>query len=328
MAWADVKHIRVGTSASRALDVTTKANKQIKQAHPSAVGAVLIHVDREGHRASFDDRVPSDVKPFIDEVSRALHPGQLRSIGHAVITWDDYFILSEVDRPTMYVARRRALVIAHPQPRGAPLVTEDFWNLGFTGVVTVHPRAFAATPTRLPALEGGDWKVTELFRRVNEFGDGVRPQHACAVLAEPDDRAECRFDSGFSVILACKRIEVGARRHILLVIATQRTGLPVEIDLAFKLYPPPEELAALAASASAAFGYLVEHFALPVEVGQQQGLFVPYEHVPPSGGNTNLVRVPTARDALVCCFYKRVASPKSGTEARWVFAIDRAKGPG
>lgn len=192
----------------------------------------------------------------------------------------------------------------------------------------MHPRAFAATPTRLPALEGGDWKVTELFRRVNEFGDGVRPQHACAVLAEPDDRAEYRFDSGFSVILACKRIEVGARRHILLVIATQRTGLPVEIDLAFKLYPPPEELAALAASASAAFGYLVEHFALPVEVGQQQGLFVPYEHVPPSGGNTNLVRVPTARDALVCCFYKRVASPKSGTEARWVFAIDRAKGPG
>lgn len=63
--WADVKRIHVGTAPKRVRRVIAKASKQIQRAEPGEAGVAMIHIARSGLRAAFDDRVPSDVEPYV-----------------------------------------------------------------------------------------------------------------------------------------------------------------------------------------------------------------------------------------------------------------------
>lgn len=128
--WADVKRIHVGTNPSRIRKAIGKANSQIKRADTEGVGLALIHVDRCGARASLDDRVPSDVQPYVEEAERELSSNSSKSVAQVVLTWDDCFAISEPDQPCLYAVRRRSLALEYKPSRAELILPSTAWDVG------------------------------------------------------------------------------------------------------------------------------------------------------------------------------------------------------
>src|SRR5439155_25954487 len=108
--WADVKRIHLGSSPRRMRTVIKKANSQIKRSGGTA-GIAFIHIERPRLRASFDDRVPTDIAPFVDEALRELGSSNSKSVGRVVVSWDDYFVHAAPGSPSIYTVRRRSIVL-------------------------------------------------------------------------------------------------------------------------------------------------------------------------------------------------------------------------
>jgi hypothetical protein len=319
--WADVKRIHVGTGTSRIRRVIEKANQQIKRADGTGVGAALIHLERRGQRASLDDRIPNDVLPFIDEARAALTSGFFRSVAHVAVTWDDYLVIGDT-RATLYAFRRRTFVLEHPAPRSKPNVPAEIWEVGFTVGCWAYHRA-EETVRRLRPLDAGDAIITEVFRNESEFPGGIRATHAAEVFADP--QALDRFDiDDVAVVLATRKISMGKRPHVALIFATEQPSSKPMIYLGFKLVAADDvDLDELADKPAVAFQTLLRRFGLPIKVGSQAGLFIPYELVSSDLPQTELVKVlwGEAESGIV------VASVRLNQlwHVRWGFAIDRAR---
>ena len=87
--WADIKRIHQGTNPGRVRNVIKKANAQIKRAvGDTEVGFCVVCIEHDQFRASLDDRVPSDVAVYVDEVDREMGSTVSRSVGQVVVYWD------------------------------------------------------------------------------------------------------------------------------------------------------------------------------------------------------------------------------------------------
>jgi hypothetical protein len=318
VTWAEVKRIHLGTQATRAKKLAEKANNQIKRADPTCSGALLIYVERSGARASFDDRVPSDVMPFVEEAKAALAPGDFRSVGQVVIAWDDYLILADPDVPALYTVRRRSLTLDHPSPHQPPRVPSSFWDVGLT--VPLWASRITGIPRLVPAIEGGNVVVSQQFRVNNEFGDGMRPSHALEVIAQPDGMVSFEL-GGTRMTLVTRLVASGKKPYVALVVAMGRTNDKQQVLEGFKVRESQEELGVMAADPVMALENIIRKFGVPIRVGRQLGLFIPYEFVPQ--GVSLMSGYRQSERGSVSAVVTPVTEPHPGAEVRWAFQIDR-----
>jgi hypothetical protein len=130
-------------------------------------------------------------------------------------------------------------------------------------------------PVTLSAIRVGSITVTEQFRQECEATGDVRSVHAIEAIQHPSAVRQYSLD-GDSFLLATKRVAVARKPYTLLVIAAAKKDGATEIDLAFRLYDDEvHSTEQVLNDPLFAFTTLLEHYGVPVTVGDLQGLFIP-----------------------------------------------------
>lgn len=329
--WAEVKHIHLlADNPKRVRKVIEKANKQIKNVHPEvsdAVGIVFLSIARGVHRATLDDRIPSDIQPYLDEVERELCSGHSKSVAQAVVSWDDYLVLGEPPQSTLHAFRRRSKVLGHRSPRRAPTFSAERLEVGSTVELWIRWQRIIGTnegAIDTKPIRAGNTVVTQLFRDCNKFDGGIRAAHAFETLEDPD--ALMREDlGGLTVLLAMRRVALGRDPYTLLLIAHQKDNGPIEVAEGYRLYDDFASQEDLAFYPRAAFEALLRSYGAPVRVGGQTGLFIPAAYV--VGALTNdavqVVEglVPQGEFFHVSQIVRLTQEQHPGVEVRWAYAI-------
>ncbi len=135
----ECKHMRASSKPSRIKKYIDNANKQIKSVSEdldgSYYGAVVIDVTSfKGINQVLDDTLPPDFDPLLEAGKAALRGNKNRSLGAAVLVWDDYMKFGAP--PRLYYGYRRRFVrllndSAHiPISKNAPIFegnTLEYW---------------------------------------------------------------------------------------------------------------------------------------------------------------------------------------------------------
>jgi len=264
--WGEVKAVQLGTAPRNVGNAVTKANRQLREAQPDRSGILFIRLSRATHRASLDDRIPDDVAPYIDEIRREISGSHNRSVGLAVASWTDFFIFDDGHGRALHAFRRRSLVLQHIAPHSVPGVDLATLDFGRTFAISVHYPELPAgvdVPT-FPSIAAGPIVVTPLFRDMNEFTYGIRPQHAIEAMSAPDV-----VEHMGPVILALRRVPVAG--YSLLLIASERDG-ETQIMMGFRLY---DGAATTSLSPIAALNRMLTACGVPTNLGGHVALLHP-----------------------------------------------------
>jgi hypothetical protein len=129
----ECKHMRPGTKADRIKQDIKKANKQIKSLADYEdyarryYGAVVIDVTSFiGVQQVSNDDLPLNLRPLLEGAQAAIRGKKNRSLGTAVLVWDDYMKFPMLPIRLGYGYRRRVLPIKHesahvPIPDSVPI---------------------------------------------------------------------------------------------------------------------------------------------------------------------------------------------------------------
>lgn len=325
--YAEVKHLHVNSPSTRVRSVIKKANRQIKKANPQAAGIVFLRVAREGYVASLDDRIPSDVQPVLDEVTRSLQTSMNRSVARVIIAWDEYASHGEPPARTTFFFNRKFAVVDHPSPRSNPVVDARFEGGGRAVAMRVSFGPATAPPPDeiLPSIKGRRAVVTQLFRQTNELSEGVRASHAMDALLNPDGLERHDIQGG-AVILATRRITIARAPYTLLVIARQDAGQVPEIQSGYRIYDRSDEDAALAKAPFAAFMELLARFGIPVRVGATKSLFV-RSAIVTLEDDTPVIEVERPSDegaGMIAAFVRTEKGNPQRAHVAWAYALDKS----
>jgi hypothetical protein len=325
-SWAEVKRIRVGTSVARIQAVLKRANTQIKRTQ--GTGVVYILIGRPAARAAFDDRTPSDIRPYVAEVERRLASGLLRSVSEVVLVWDDRMIFDDVSGQILHAFRRTSRHLSHRAPRSACALPKEALTVGSTFVMRGHYKSSRVSDsTSLPPITTGSVKVSPMFRDNNNVAGGIRVPHAVEALSDPDDRRIFEI-GGLSFILATRKVSTGKDPYVMLLVAKTEGG-EVELLHGFRLYQPRVQLDQLANDPFLAFQVLLSRYGLPVSVGNQHGLLVPFARFDAQGGGdaTSIVsgQCPKDESFVLGAFIKVLEKNPRQIEASWVFGVNTSR---
>ena len=313
----EVKRIHVGTKPTRIAEVAKDANRKFKRADPDGAGTLLVSISREPGRARLDERVPNDVAPYVEAARLALHPGQLRSVGEILISWDDFLTLGAFPDSVLHSFFRRAVRIEHPEPRSRPLLLEED-SVGVTvvsGVRWPDTDGWQAPSTpATPARRFGEMVVTELFRQTSELHEGIRPGHAMEVMREPDCIVGRKLEGLGEIYLATRRSELMGG-SVLLVFAGRRSAAEIEVQAAFRLADDGNLPAEIEFDPNAAFQLVLERFGREVRIGDRSGRLIERLRAPASaavswGGRGSVI------------LYAMGRRDSDSVDYGWVFAID------
>lgn len=340
--WCEVKRIHVGTATSRLRKVIEAANRQIKRSkHEETAGVVFVSVARGGGRAALDDRVPSDVQGFIEAARDALRVDRYRSVARVVLNWEEHVIYGTPPGTMLHVFQRRSIVVPHPAPRRALRSTTAALRAECAVVVPVHfsslPRdesvpqseqPMSALPPSSPAPSG---KATfaGFFRSFNEFGDGVRTQHARDAFADPDATRTLQLGD-IGLRFDTRRVTYSIAAHTLLIVSSFTPARGLCIDQAYKLYDRRPGDATLVDDPLRAFYEVLARYGIPIRIANRSGLLFARVTVPiPNGrGDMPLVELaePRPKGVVVQSFFRRVkGGPGEADVAEifWAHAVDR-----
>lgn len=326
--WADAKRIRAGTNPLRVRKVIGKASSQVKLADPSGVGAALLFVERHGLRANLDDRTPSDVAPYLLAVEREMGSNGSRSIGQVVVVWDDYMVMDDAGPRRSYYVRRRSSIVRHQHPRAAPLLPDDFWDVGLTVVMSVGHSGQPPAGS-LPPIAVGNTVIATSFRELTELHQGVRMGQALEVLADHD--GEFREGCGdFDFLAVSRKVGLAPNQAVLLVLGRRFDDGRTIVEAGFRLVPSPsagDDVDVLAGDPRRVIDGLVARFGVLIRAGGKTGtllrdvvVFQPTEaRLPPIE--------PVAPQDTDTFIYAVVVPAGQGLNSqivRWAFALDMA----
>jgi hypothetical protein len=270
--WVEVKHVRAGTNPRNVGTQVSNANRQLRRASADQAGLLLLRIGRTGKRASLDERTPTDVSAYVDEVHRELSGQHNRSVFVAILDWVEYEILDNGGGRAIYIFTRRWTRIFHANPRSVPPLPID--SLGHGRRVelgTSNPSLLAIRPEdhieasseEYPPFSDGHVLVTAHFRVTNEWLHGIRPQHAIEAVYDPDSLSQVG------------RVNVFSRgvpsRDYMLVVLTQETQQGIEVLDGFRVYGFLRE-----ESAYASLQRLLKTCGVLTHVGGETALFHPY----------------------------------------------------
>lgn len=138
VVWADVKHLRPGSSLGRVRDHIKKANKQIRRVDPDGSGIVFLKLGRPTGATGTSGKPPPDIQPLLDQAIRQLHSGHTRSVALVVAFWDDWLTFPG-PRQVTNALRRQSKILLHPEPRRVPTLRPSDVDIAFTAVVLQRP---------------------------------------------------------------------------------------------------------------------------------------------------------------------------------------------
>jgi hypothetical protein len=163
----DCKHLGRNSLPSRAADVVTKGNKQIKAAGSDLFGVVLVDAtEKLGRLTALSDETP----PEISAIAKTLHgavQSDNSSVSAVLLTWDQFTFIAPDDArswPGLFI-QRRSQVIRHARPR---LALPGSFALGEYG-----PTVLLITKIPRENLE----KVGPIRNRQCPCGSGRRYKH-------------------------------------------------------------------------------------------------------------------------------------------------------
>ncbi|RJQ07148.1 MAG: hypothetical protein C4558_10145 [Dehalococcoidia bacterium] len=316
----DVKRIHVGSNTDAAHRAVQKANKQIREVPgPHQAGIAWIYVERPLDRIALDDRIPSDVVPYVEVVAGILNGSTCRSVTVALIIWDDVKAMDKGDGSATYIFSRRCHVINHSQPRvPLPASVDQFQPTVWSAIRSAHPSPLDPTARGVPVpreIRARQDITTVAFRQLSELGDGIHAGQALEVLADPDD-----FEViGRTVLIATRHVPIAS--HTLIVFASLKPDGRREVSVAFRL-PDSLRHSADRASPVMLLTDLLGHFGLPVRMNGSDELFREHVRVP-IRNNEPILTIP---DNGGSGFAHAVVRHGDGfDDAFAVFAIDSGK---
>ena len=254
----EVKHLRVGASTSTVNNAVKKASTQLGEI-AGIPGLVYLYMGRAPGRISLDDRVPGDIAALHKKVQGLLRGTHNRNVSAAVIVYDDVLLGDYGGRHATAIMRRRSDVIRHEGPwrmiqhlANEHLLPTSWMATAFSRPKLNEPLFETAAVPATPVVYD-DLIVTELFRRVNEFGDGLRAEQAIEVMADPDE-----FEEVGSVARLALRHVSHPEHHVLVIGA--RKAAKTEILAGFRLAASPQ---GGSWTPREALNVLVERFGVP-----------------------------------------------------------------
>jgi hypothetical protein len=206
--WIEVKHLRPASRHPRLDKIVYKAGKQLKRATGGGgSGALHISVGRPAEWTAEDDDPHSYL---VDHLSRAiLVPARNRSVAQAVISWDDYVVLSG-DRGTFLLTpRRRARVVRHPAPRMPAAIPDEYLSVAGVGPLVMSP----SDPVGKVEMPTDVAPHRSLARKLARHG--LKWQNVARSLRQPLAAEQFKVASTTVVLFVCA-IKRGLRRASLL----------------------------------------------------------------------------------------------------------------
>jgi len=225
----ECKHLWTG-SKNRIQKVIKKANNQIKKAVKetgiTSYGAVILDVSIPVAAGQVEnDNLPDKLREMVNVVQSALSGKKNRSVGAAIIVWDDYMQIGNPPDRTMLAYRRRYKRVSHtspnlPIPENLPLFE------GYTATYTLH-----WAPRKLPLRK---YIFPELFKK--ECQDKFKISQAEVLKTiQKSDKTESVIFNGQKELIFFLRFISSERDYYILVCAERRLQSLV-VYWAFKIF--------------------------------------------------------------------------------------------
>lgn len=268
--FVECKKIR-SVSINRVMKEILAANTQIKAIGTPCYGIAVLDVTTPVSAGRVqNDSLPSYLNEIIKAVQSALRGSKNRSIGAAILVWDDYMIYGSPPKTTMVAFRRRFHVIYHDQatqrmPVGAALFE------GFTVTYRVFWNEQDKQPTKCEFR--GDLFKTEIQDKFL-----ISPRHAAEAILESDRNETLLFD-GLKIVLAARHVAKRENDFYLLVCGEiLGEGDTYIIHWAFKiLCSLCSEIHLL--SPLQLLTRFIQDFGMPISIGSLTGKLIAYHKI-------------------------------------------------
>jgi len=317
----ECKHMRV-PSQKRIAHVVTKANKQIKNAIPNLSAAVfgILILDIStavGIKQVQNDDVPKEVQRIMTLVQSALNGPKNRSIGAAIVTWDDYMVMGTPPERTMFGFRRRYKLIQHPNAR-TPITSSLRLFNGYTVTYHLH-----WTP-RLDAFRG--IVFSEIFDQEWMKRCQITRSKVREALGKPD-KSETVVLNGDKDLTFFSRLDPSGDHHTL--------GFGERVAEGFKVlcaFDIPTDLCdgINALSPVQILGRFASAYGLYLTIGELTSKFVLLHRIKTSSGDKNeivAIHNPENHDFMNSFFIKISQADKGEfvADCAMLFCIDTTK---
>jgi len=262
----ECKHLWT-SSKNRLQEVIKKANKQIKKAAEEikipSYGTVILDVSIPAVAGRVDnDNLFDKLQEMIDVVQSAISGGKNRSVGAAIVVWDDYMIIGNPPNSTLVAFRRRYKRILHKNPisaipRNLPL---------FEGYTTTYWLRW--TPREQPMKE---YVFSDLFKEECQNKFHISQADAIEAIQRCDKIESVVFNGQKELMLFLRRIT--SEREFYMIICAERRAQSLIIYWAFKIFTDLcQEIRLL--SPIQLLARFADAYGLPVTIGDLTSKFI------------------------------------------------------
>lgn len=225
----ECKHLWTG-SKNNLQDAIKKANKQIKRAAKEielpSYGAVILDVSVPVAADQVEnDNLSDKLLRIVDAVQSALSGEKNRSVGAAIIVWDDYMLMGKPPDSTLVAFRRRYKRISRrnpnlPVPENLPLFE------GYTIPYWLH-----WTPRKLSIKE---YVFSELFKKECQDKFKISQTEVLKVIQKSDKTESVIFNGQKELIFFLRFIP--SEQDFYMLVCAERGLQSLGIYWAFKIF--------------------------------------------------------------------------------------------
>ncbi len=123
--YAEAKNVTT-TNENSIKRIITHANKQLKNVSEPHYGIVVLNISKLIEMQSVNSDVyPEKVDEIIKLVTQSLSGGEHRSVGAAILIWDDFMQLGNPPQKMLIAYRRRFVRIYHTPEEGSIAIPQD-----------------------------------------------------------------------------------------------------------------------------------------------------------------------------------------------------------
>lgn len=222
----ECKHLW-SSSKNRLQKVIKKANKQIKKAAEEvkipSYGAVILDVSIPVAAGQVEnDNLSDELYEMIEVVQSALSGGKNRSVGAAIVVWDDYMINGSPPNSTLVAFRRRYKRVLHKDvaiPENLPLFE------GYTTTYWLH-----WTPRKQPIKE---YIFSDIFKEECQYKFHISQTDVIEAIQKCDKTESVIFNGQKELIFFLRR--PSSERGFYMITCAERRVQALIIYWAFKI---------------------------------------------------------------------------------------------
>lgn len=281
---AEVKRLRTST-AGRIGEVVKTANQQIRRSAPPGGGILFVLLDIPMRPGA--DEVPLEVAYYVDEFTRTTRH-QNSSVGHVVVTWDDFDERGEYPDPVTVTVRRRSVVVKHGAPRVVSAIAAREISVHASVSSTAAPSQVHLVKQSPEQLLRDLKKVTlsdrglggvppsvNVARGLDRRQGALRRSHAIDAFKSPDGCVVHQMPDGLRAVVT-KRVTTRETDSVLVLRPALRGDPPHwRVALGWRLYGDAEELDGLQGRPNEAFATVLERYGIRFHTGVGMAWWAP-----------------------------------------------------